>query len=122
MKRGDVVIIEIPYVERRGGKNRPALVVQNDRDNRRLANTIVAMISGNLEHAAEATQFLVDPATPDGGDSGLHGPSVVKCCNLFTVCQTDIRQVIGRLSPTTMTKLDECLKAALDLSGERPGP
>ena len=56
MKRGDVVIVEIPYVEGRGGKKRPALIVQNDRDNRRLANTVVAMISGSIEHAGEATQ------------------------------------------------------------------
>ncbi len=115
MKRGDVVIVEIPFVDRRGGKKRPALVVQNDRDNRRLANTIVAMISGNVEHAAEATQFLVDPAAPDGASSGLHGPSVVKCCNLFTVYQADVRQIIGQLSQATMTKLEACLKAALDL-------
>ncbi len=115
MKRGDVVIVEIPYVERRGGKNRPALVVQNDRDNRRLANTVVAMISGNDEHAGEATQVLVDPATPEGSSSGLHGPSVVKCCNLFTVSQADIHRTIGRLSESAMTKLAECLKAALDI-------
>jgi len=115
MKRGDVVIVEIPYVDRRGGKKRPALVVQNDRDNRRLANTIVAMISGNVEHAAEATQFLVDPTAPEGGSSGLHGPSVVKCCNLFTVYQADVQRVIGQLSEVAMAKLEECLKAALDL-------
>jgi len=115
MKRGDVVIVEIPYVEGRGGKKRPALVVQNDRDNGRLTNTIVAMISGNIEHANEANQLLVDPATPEGDSSGLHGPSVVKCCNLFTVAQADIQRIIGRLSEAMMAKLEECLKAALDL-------
>lgn len=115
MKRGDVVIVEIAYVEGRGGKKRPALVVQNDRDNRRLANTVVAMISGNVGHAAEATQLLVDPATADGDSSGLHGPSVVKCCNLFTVAQADIRRIIGRFSETMMIRLEACLKSALDL-------
>ncbi len=92
MNRGDVVIVEIPYVQGPGGKKRPALVVQNDRDNARLANTIVAMISGNIEHAAEATQLLVDPAAPEVRSSGLHGPSVVKCCNLFTIAQADIHR------------------------------
>lgn len=47
MKRGDVVICEFPYVDGRRGKNRPALIIQNDQDNQRLTNTIVAMISGN---------------------------------------------------------------------------
>ena len=115
MKRGDVVIVEIPYVQGRGGKNRPALVVQNDRDNRRLTNTLVAMISGNIEHAGEATQLLIDPATPEGSSSGLHGPSVVKCCNMFNVAQADIQRIIGMLSEAMTAKLEECLKAALDL-------
>ena len=105
MKRGDVVIVEIPYVE----------VVQNDHDNRRLANTVVAMISGNIEHADEPTQLLVDPATAAGASAGLHGPSVIKCCNLFTVAQADIQRVIGRLSEGMLAKLDDCLRAALSL-------
>jgi mRNA interferase MazF len=115
MKRADVVIVEIPYVQGHGGKKRPALVVQNDRDNQRLANTIVAMISGNIEHASEATQLFVDPATSEGSSSGLHGPSVVKCCNLFTVAQADIHRVIGRISHTMISELDNCLKAALEI-------
>jgi len=56
MKRGDVVIVEFPYADGRRGKNRPALVVQNDRDNQRLTNTVVAMISGNTRYASEPTQ------------------------------------------------------------------
>ena len=115
MKRGDVVIVRIPYVEGQGGKNRPALVVQNDRDNGRLANTVVAMVSGNIEHSGEATQLFLDPASPEGRSSGLHGPSVVKCCNLFTIAQADVQRIIGRLSEAMLARLEDCLKAALDL-------
>ncbi len=115
MKRGDVVIVEFPYVHGGRGKNRPALIVQNDRDNGRLTNTVVAMISGNIQHAAEGTQLLIDPTTPEGSSSGLHGQSVVKCCNLFTVAQSDIQRIIGRVSEAMMAKVEECLKAALDL-------
>jgi mRNA-degrading endonuclease toxin of MazEF toxin-antitoxin module len=74
-----------------------------------------AMISGNVEHASEATQVHVDLTSPEGGPSGLHGPSVVKCCNLFTVSQADVQRIIGRLSEATMRKVAECLKAALEL-------
>lgn len=116
MKRGDVVVVEFPFVDGRRGKNRPALVLQNDRDNLRLTNTVVAMISGNIRHANELTQLFVDPAAPEGVSSGLHGPSVVKCCNLFTVAQADIPRVIGRLSASMMAKVNECLKVALDIT------
>ena len=67
MQRGDIVIVAFPYVTSSGGKNRPALVVQCDRDNQRLSNTIVAMITGNTRYAqTEPTQLLIDPLTPDG--------------------------------------------------------
>jgi mRNA interferase MazF len=115
MTRGDVVIVEFPYADGTRGKNRPAVIVQNDRDNQRLANTVIAMISGNVRHAAETTQVLVDPTTSDGATSGLHGPSVVKCCNLFTVRQQDITKTIGHLSRTHLTSMDEALKSTLDL-------
>ncbi len=115
MKRGDVVIVHFPYADGSRGKNRPSLVVQNDRNHARLANTIVAMISGNIRFAAEPTQLLVDPATPEGATSGLHGRSVVKCSNLSTIVQDDVLQVIGHLSDQLMRQVNQRLKAALEI-------
>lgn len=116
IRRGDVVVVQFPYVDGTRGKKRPALVVQNDRNNQRLQNTIVAMITGNVSLATtEPTQLLIDPRTPDGRSSGVHGPSAVKCENLYTVAQADIIRVIGHLAPALMVKLDACLKASLDL-------
>jgi mRNA interferase MazF len=115
--RGDVVIVQIPYVDGGRGKNRPALVVQGDIFNRRLQNTIVAMITGNVRLAAiEPTQFLIDPATPDGRASGLSHRSAVKCENLFTIRQQDIIRTIGNLPDSSMARIEACLKATFDLS------
>ena len=114
--RGDIVIVQFPYQDGARGKNRPALVVQCDRNNRRLQNTVVAMITGNIQRAqTEPTQLLVDPSTADGQSSGLHGPSAVKCENLFTIGQADILRTIGRLTPALMARVDICLKASLAL-------
>ena len=44
MRRGDVVIISHPYTDASGAKVRPVLVVQNDLDNARTSNTIVAEV------------------------------------------------------------------------------
>jgi mRNA interferase MazF len=116
MTRGDVVIVDFPFVDGRRGKRRPSLVVQNDRDNRRLANTVVAMISGNLGHAGEPSQVLIDPTTNDGASSGLHGRSVVKCCNLYTVRRQDVLKNIGRLTPLLMDQVNAALKDALGIA------
>jgi mRNA-degrading endonuclease toxin of MazEF toxin-antitoxin module len=116
MKRGDVVIVQFPYVDGSRGKNRPALVVQNDRDNQRLTHTVIAMITGNTRHVGEATQVLVDPATVDGRSAGLNGPSAIKCGNLFTIAQQDVLRLIGQLSPSLLKQTDQALKAALQLT------
>jgi mRNA interferase MazF len=57
MKRGDVVIVDFPFQDIPGSKVRPALVVQNDAENQRLSNTIVAMITGNLRDAGRQPIF-----------------------------------------------------------------
>jgi len=39
----------------------------------------------------------------------------VNCSNLYTIRQSDISRIIGRLSTATMERIDACLKAALGL-------
>ena len=40
VQRGDVVLINAPFVTRPGSKIRPMLVIQNDTNNQRMGNTI----------------------------------------------------------------------------------
>lgn len=115
MKRGDVVVADFPYQDVPGSKVRPAVVVQNDADNQALANTILAMITGNLADAGRPTNVLVDPATPDGAGTGLIGPSLIKCGNLATVRQSRVLRVIGHLSDTILQQVNVALEAALEL-------
>jgi len=113
--RGAVVIVDWPFASGQGRKARPALIVQNDRDNQRLQNTILAMITSMTRRALESTQLFIDISSTEGQQSGLRQNSVVNCINLFTVEQTKILQTIGCLSPSHMQQVDGCLKAALQL-------
>jgi mRNA interferase MazF len=115
-KRGTIVLVRFPFSSGTNAKVRPALVVQIDRNNRRLRNTILAMITSSTGRAGrEPTQLLIDIATPDGQESGLLHTSVVKCENLFTVEQQLIFRVIGSLPSVTMKKIDVCLQMALGM-------
>jgi mRNA-degrading endonuclease toxin of MazEF toxin-antitoxin module len=58
---------------------------------------------------------LIDPSTPEGTSSGLSHPSAVKCENLMTVPQADIIKILGHLSDALQQKLNDSLKAALEL-------
>lgn len=115
MNRGEVVVVPFPFQDKPGEKVRPALIVQCDSENRRLANTILAMITGNLSDANQPTAVLVDPKSGLGAGSGLSGPSLVKCTNLATVRRGRVLQVIGRLPAPLMVQVDSALKSALAL-------
>ena len=115
MNRGDVVLVPFPFQDKLGEKVRPAVVVQCDAENRRLANTVLAMITGNLDDVGKRTTVLIDPQTPEGAEAGLNGPSLVKCYNLATVRQRRIAHVLGHLPDLLMLQVNEALKAALAL-------
>jgi mRNA-degrading endonuclease toxin of MazEF toxin-antitoxin module len=66
VRRGDVVLVLYPFASGRGGSRRPALIVQNDADNARLHNTIVAQITPNLHRVAEPTHLLIEQTTTEG--------------------------------------------------------
>src|SRR5437868_10469820 len=113
VNRGDVILAYVANVGSPGGKVRPALIVQSDHNNTRLSETIIAAITSNVSRVHEATQLLIEIATPDGAASGLLHDSAVRCERLHTIPQADARRVIGRLSDALMLKINDCLKAAL---------
>ena len=115
VRRGDVVLVQYPFASGAGSSRRPALIVQNDRDNERLHNTIVAQITTNLRRAGDPSHLLIDPDAPEGDASGLLHESVVSCINLATVHQDRIQRVIGHLPVSATGCLDGCLKAVLGL-------
>lgn len=111
--RGDVVLLPFPFASGAGSKRRPAVIVQNDRNNARLTNTIVAAITSTTHRSNEPTQLLVDPATATGKTSGLKIPSVISCENLLTIEQQLIVRRLGYLDSSLMRQVDACLKVSL---------
>ncbi len=113
VRRGEVVRVDWPYSDRTGSKVRPALVVQADMLNSKIADTILALIS-RTHRAVGMTEMMIDPAVESG--CGLRYPSVVSCNNLLTIDQALIVQAIGCVSPTLMQQMDDRLKTALGLT------
>src|SRR4051794_35148659 len=106
--RGDVVLAWYPFASGRGGKRRPCLIVQNDSDNQKLANTVIAQITSNLRRQGDPAHLLIEVATPEGRQSGLLHDSLVSCNNLATIEQNLIDKVIGSLSAALMQKIAIC--------------
>src|SRR5437868_1215281 len=98
VKRGDVVRVDWPFSDRTGSKVRPAVVVQDDRWNGRIADTVLVLVSRTLR-APEVTDVEIDPAMEP--QAGLRYKSVASCTNLLTIDQWLIVQTFGNLSPAT---------------------
>lgn len=116
VQRGDVVLVDYPFAGGGGAKVRPVLVIQNDRDNRRLLNTIVAQITSVTRRSLEPTQTVIDLATPEGQQSVLRQDSVVNAVNLLTLDKGNVLRELGSLPAPVMRRVNECLKVALELS------
>jgi mRNA interferase MazF len=113
--RGDVVLAWFPFASGSGGKRRPCVVIQNDDDNRKLANTMIVQITTNLGRMGDKSHFPIHIATPDGQKTGLLHDSLVSCNNLATIEQALIDRVIGALSPGLIQELNGCLRESLGI-------
>jgi len=109
-KRGEIYWTEFdPVVGFEMGKTRPAVIVQNDDGNRNSPTTIVATVTSRL--VGLDYPFVV--AIPEGV---LPKTSVVNCSHIRTVDKSRIKPGrIAKLDGTTMTRLDDALRASLGL-------
>ena len=115
MKRGDVVLVRFPHPSGQRGKKRPAAVVQSDAYASAVSTIVVAEVTKNLTMKDDPACLFIDVSTPEGKSTGLLVDSVVSSLVLDTVYTDTVAQVLGRLSPTLLQKLDECLKVGLGL-------
>ena len=110
-RRGDVVVVDFdPTIGAEIRKRRPALVVQNDIDNRHSPVTVVAAITSQVDDARYPTEVQVLP--PEGG---LSKPSIVLLNQIRSIDGRRLVQRLGRLRPETMRRVDRALKISLGL-------
>src|SRR5438094_75728 len=93
------------------GKRRPAIVVQADFLNMKIANTVLIQVTKSIRNTA--TEIVIDPARKPR--SGLQFVSVASCNNFLTVRQAEIDKIIGSVSGAMLQQIELCLKAALEL-------
>lgn len=114
-KRGDIVLVKFPMPELSLYKPRPALIIQNDVNNKRLNSTILLQITSNISRKDEPTQYFIALNSMEGESSGLKTDSVVKAESIFTLPSQNIYKVLGEIGVESLMKINECIKVALGL-------
>lgn len=112
-KRGDVVLVLFPDSNLQTAKRRPALVVQSERLNSGLDQTIVAMITSNQGRSGPAFRINIPMASTSGQQMGLRTDSVIMLDNLATILDSEIDRKIGECSE--MQHVDFGLNLVFDL-------
>ncbi len=110
-KRGDVVLVSFPFTDLTTTKMRPALVVSNDRFNRKSPDIILAAVTSQVPKDIGLDEFFLSPA--DLKDAGLPKPSIVRLSKLVTIDQRLIRKKLGTLSNQTLTFVTSALHSVL---------
>ncbi|MEX2176462.1 MAG: type II toxin-antitoxin system PemK/MazF family toxin [Pirellulaceae bacterium] len=113
LRRGDVVLVDIPYLSGAQFVKRPALVVC---DPGRMLDVIIAGITSRVRSPLPATHYVISAGHPDWPDSGLRMESAVRCDRLFTIDHADVHRIVGRLSSATLLEVDSRLKIALAIA------
>ena len=112
MKRGDVVLVELPWPTRPGREQsglRPAAVVQIDLCAPPATTVVVIPATSNTAALRFAYTVLVNP----DDSNGLDRTSVLLASQVRAVDRARLRGVIGRLSPNDMQGVDDQLKRLL---------
>jgi len=112
INRGDIVVTRVP--QSGPSKIRPFVVVQNDQNNARLTNVIIAMVTSNTKWVGKSTTQVLVELSATNQATGLTRISAVKCENLYTVPQKNVRK-IGRLPDPLLGEVGVALKASLAL-------
>lgn len=112
-KRGQVVVVNVPFSNHSGVKPRPALVINTESFHRNLPDLIVCPISSQPRYHRR----------PGPGDCpllewrsvGLRHPSTVRISKLLTVDKEIIKGIVGPLSQPDLAQVEAKLRQALGL-------
>ena len=111
VKRGDIYYADLsPVVGSEQGGMRPVLIVQNDTGNKHSPTVIAAAITSQTGKARLPTHIELSAQSV-----GLSRDSVILLEQIRTIDKSRLREHMGRLDETTMTKVDNAIAVSFGL-------
>jgi mRNA-degrading endonuclease toxin of MazEF toxin-antitoxin module len=112
-KRGQVIVVNVPFSDRSGVKPRPALVISAEGFHRDLPDLIVCPISSQ-------PRFHRRPGPGDcplreWRSIGLRHPSTVRISKILAVDKQIVKKPLGLLSAQDLARVETGLRQALGL-------
>jgi mRNA interferase MazF len=100
LNRAEIWLLERP----RPDKRRPVLILSSPSLIAALHTVTVAAVTSTRRGSPTEVEL--------GPEEGLKGPCCIDLCNVFTVAQADLRQVVGTVGPDKMHAVCHALAIA----------
>ena len=113
IRKGDVVMVDIPYLDATHAVRRPAVVVC---DPNQMLDVIIAGVTSRIRKPLPPTHYVINRGHADWAASGLRLDSAIRCDRIFTVEHSNIHRVVGHLSDSTILEIDQRLKRAMGIA------
>ena len=111
VKRGDIFYADLsPVVGSEQGGMRPVLIVQNDTGNKHSPTVIAAAITSQTGKARLPTHIELNAQSV-----GLSRDSVILLEQVRTIDESRLRERMGKLDDTAMTKVDNAIAVSFGL-------
>ena len=114
MKRGDIILVDLPQADTSGHEQeglRPALVVQDDATSNQLSVIMIVPMTSNLRALSFSHTILVQPSA----QNGLSMPSVLLVFQLRAIDKRRIRKTLGTLETAIMEQVNAEMKKLLGI-------
>ena len=110
LRRGEIVLIPIPFTDLTSSKKRPVLILSSDSYNESTEDIIVAAITSNLDNVTHAVKITND----DLADGKLLLDSCVRADKLYTLSQTIAIKKFGTVKDSILEAVTENILNILD--------
>lgn len=110
-RRGDIILVDIPFSRADGRKRRPAVIISVDEFNRAGIKSIVAAITSNVSPPFRPGDTLLS----EWRAAGLLKPSAVRGV-LATVDKSDIARTLGTMAAAEFTRVENNIASILGLT------
>ena len=114
MKRGDIILVELPQANTSGHEqecSRPALVVHDDATSNQLSVIMIVPMTSNLRAQSFSYTILVQPSV----QNGLSMASVLLVFQLRAIDKRRIKRQLGTLEISILEQVDAEMKKLLGL-------
>ncbi len=116
-ERGDIVVVKFPFIFKEGSekqKGRPALVISDDRAEKRYKDVILAAITSHIPADIMETELILEPEE----STGLLKRSLLRLDFVMTIPEELISRKIGALAEDIMRGVDSRLKIVFGIRKE----